>query len=113
MSDKPPVTPRFNKASAQSAREAQIKERVAQAMSRMAERFEKNEKQLVDRRYAELLAKQAAIPEFKPSFAADDPAKRLRKMAKYQVKHEHQARLSKIARAGERMIGRGNEGLER
>lgn len=113
MSDKPPVTPRFNKASAQTAREAQIKERVAQAMGRMAERFEKNEKQLVDRRYAELLAKQAAIPEFKPSFATDDPAKRLRKMAKYQVKHEHQARLSKIARAGERMIGRGNEGLER
>jgi len=113
MSDKPPVTPRFNKASAQSARDAQIKERVAQVMSRMAERFEKNEKQLVDRRYAELLAKQAAIPEFKPSFAADDPAKRLRKMAKYQVRHEHQARLSKIARAGNRMIGKRTEGLER
>jgi hypothetical protein len=113
MTEKPPVTPRFNKASAQSARDAQIKERVAQAMSRMAERFERNEKQLVDRRYAELLAKQAAIPEFKPSFAADDPVKRLRKMAKYQVRHEHQARLSKIARAGNRMMGKCNEGLER
>jgi hypothetical protein len=113
MTHKPPVTPRFNKASAQSARDAQIKERVAQAMSRMAERFERNEKQLVDRRYAELLAKQAAIPEFKPSFAADDPVKRLRKMARYQVRHEHQARLSKIARAGNQMMGKGNEGLER
>lgn len=113
MTDKPPVTHRFNDASKQSAREAAVKARADEAIRRMAKSFERNEPHLVDRRHAELLAKQAAMPELKPSFAAEDPISRTRKVAKYQVKQEHRARILKIKTVADKMMGKGNEALER
>ena len=63
MTDKPPVTHRFNDVSKQSAREAAVKARADEAIRRMAKSFERNEPHLIDRRHAELLAKQAAMPD--------------------------------------------------
>lgn len=113
MTDKLPVTPSFNDVSKQSAKEAAIKARADEAIRRMAKSFERNEPHLVDRRHAELLAKQAAMPELKPSFAAEDPISRIRNVAKYQVKQEHRARIVKIKTVADRMIGKQNDGLER
>ena len=113
MNDKPPVAPRFNDASSQSAKAVTIKARADEAIRRMGKSFERNEPHLVDRRHGELLAKLANTPEFKPSYAAADPIGRLRKVAKYQIKQEHNVRIAKIRTVADRMMGKNKDGLER
>lgn len=113
MSDKPPVAHRFNDASSQSAKAVTIKARTEEAIRRMGKSFERHEPHLVDRRHGELLAKLANTPEFKPSYAVDDPISRLRKVAKYQVKQEHHGRIAKIRDVADKMIGKKKDGLER
>lgn len=62
---------RFSKAANMSFRDWAVQVRVQGAIRRMNERFEKCEPALTQARYRDLLTKQGASPELKPSYATE------------------------------------------
>ncbi|MEQ1550309.1 hypothetical protein [Sphingorhabdus sp.] len=112
MSDTSIITPRFNRASAESVRSSDVQARLDEAMRRMDKRFRECEPSLTQSKYGELLTKQGNTMDLKPSFGQDNPTDRLWKAAKYQVKQEHHLRCSKIMKVAQRMRDK-DRGLER
>jgi hypothetical protein len=111
MSDTTTIAPRFSRASAESVRSPDVQARLDEAMRRMDKRFRESEPSLTQTKYRDLITKQGNTMEFKPSFAQDNPADRLWKAAKFQVKQDHHMRCSKIMKVAQRMMGK-DRGLE-
>lgn len=112
MNENSTLKSRFNNEAERSPRESRIHDRVAGAIARMNERFDLCAPALTQTRYRDLLMKQGASPELKPSFATDNPQQRMWKAATRCVQYEHLHRINKIRKVGERMIGK-DRGLER
>lgn len=112
MSDTSIITPRFNRASAESVRSPDVQARLDEAMRRMDKRFRESEPNLTQTKYRDLLTKQGNAMDLKPSFGQDNPTDRLWKAAKFQVKQDHHMRCSKIMKVAQRMMGK-DRGLER
>jgi hypothetical protein len=111
MSDTTTIAPRFNRASAETVNASDVQARLDESMRRMSNSFAKNESHLTEAKYRDLLTKQGNTMEFKPNFAQDNPADRLWKAAKFQVKQDHHMRCSKIMKVAQRMMGK-DRGLE-
>ncbi len=94
-SEKTPKSP-FNTASKMTAREASLMARAEKAIERLGDRHEANQAGQVAKRFGELVRSDRPTPSLKPQGAIEDRRGWLMRVAQYQIKREHGARLDKV-----------------
>jgi hypothetical protein len=86
----------FNTASKMTAREASLNARADKAIERLGARHEANQTQQVAKRFENLVRSDRPVPSLKPHGAIEDRRGWHMRVAQYQIKREHGARLNKV-----------------
>lgn len=86
----------FNTASKMTSREAHLMSRAEKAIERLGARHQANQAGQVAKRFGELVRSDRPMPSLKPQGVVEDRRGWLMRVAQYQIKQEHGARLDRV-----------------